>query len=102
MPNYNRYVRTAGAVSVLILLLLLLLRPLLLATIVRHCTPATRDVRHTLVLSVNIIFISNERTLLHTPWGTFAFVRLIIPLFATTGMHEAADPRQLAAANRHL
>ena len=62
---------------------------------------AVRGVLHTTVLPTNQF--SNARTLLYIPWQYDCFcVAMIIRLFPTTGMSQAAGGRQPAAAKPHL
>ena len=111
--RYYKYVRTryeSAAVCVYILLLeLLLLLLLLLLLVIVHLAPEVFFIEQQYLSSIFIASCTNERSSLlkHTPWQNSRFcaasalpiiISYQVPLFANTGMREAAGGRQPAAA----
>ena len=102
----------SAAVCVYILLLeLLLLLLLLLLLFIVHLPPEVFFMQQQYFLSLFIASCTNERSLLlkYTPWQNSRFCAAsaftyyyIIPLFANTGMREAAGGRQPAGTKPPL
>ena len=108
----TRYESAAVCVYILLLELLLLLLLLLLLVIV-HLAPEVFFIEQQYLSSIFIASCTNERSSLlkHTPWQNSRFcaasalpiiISYQVPLFANTGMREAAGGRQPAAVKPSL